>query len=63
MAKCARYQRGIVPGTRLCWLDTGWGCGGVCIRNGRIIGGAAIFSKLHGQRLKDLPRRYRWRRL
>lgn len=58
-----RYIRGEVQGARLVWLDTGWGCGGVFIRDGRIVGGAAIFGKLGGTRIKDLPRRYRWKKV
>jgi hypothetical protein len=54
-----RYTRGEVPGARLYWLDTGWGCGGVFVLKGRIVGGASIFSRLAGQKLKDLPGRYK----
>lgn len=55
----ARYVRGDAPGASLYWLDTGWGCGGVYVSKGRVVGGAAIFSKLGGQKLKDLPNRYK----
>ncbi len=46
----------------LCWLDTGWGCGGVFIDGeGTIVGGAPIFRKLFGRNIHVLP--YRWVRV
>lgn len=53
------YIRGHVDGARLYWLDAKFGCGGVYVRNGKIVGGAAIFSKLAGQDIKSLPKWYR----
>lgn len=41
------------------WLDTGWGCGGVIIKDGYIKGGAPIFRKLIGRRVDKLPSSYK----
>lgn len=57
------YKRGVVKGARLWWLDTGWACGGVFVRKGRIVGGAPIFRKFGGQRIRDLPGRYKVQRV
>lgn len=41
------------------WLDTGWGCGGIIIRNGKVERSAPIFRKLIGQTVERLRKRYK----
>lgn len=45
----------LVPESQDYWLDAGWGCGLVHVRDGKITGGAPIFRKLIGRRLDKLP--------
>jgi len=40
------------------WLDTGWGCGAILVRNGVVVDGAPIFIRLWGQRLEKMKRLY-----
>lgn len=47
--------------TRLYWIDTGWGCGGIIVAPNNIIipGGAPIFKKFIGQSIEKLKRSYK----
>lgn len=40
------------------WLNTGWGTGGIVVKDGKIMGGAPIFRKLIGRRVDKLPSTY-----
>jgi uracil-DNA glycosylase family 4 len=40
-------------------IDTGWGCGGIFVENGIIVGGAPIFKKLFGETLDKIRRTYK----
>lgn len=44
-------------------LDTGWACGGIFVREGRVTGGAPIFRRLIGQKLATFPSRYHLTRI
>jgi hypothetical protein len=45
-----------VPGDY--WIDTGWGCGGIVVRGGKVVDGAPIFRKLIGEPIAKLARIY-----
>lgn len=36
------------------WIDTGWACGGVFVKDDIIIGGAPIFKRFFGQPIINL---------
>jgi hypothetical protein len=39
------------------WVDSGWACGGVGVRDGIIRAACPIFYRLIGQRLDTIPYR------
>jgi len=48
------------------WIDTGYACGGVIVKDEIIIGGAPIFNRFFGQSIHNLlgwKQTKDWRRL
>lgn len=44
---------------KLYWIDTGWACGGIWVKDGFVVNGAPIFRKFNGQTLEKLMKSYK----
>ena len=40
------------------WIDTGWACGGLVVKEGKVVDSAPIFRKFRGQTITHLAQHY-----